>query len=107
MIVVGGAASLLVCASALPTPATVAPATTARPCTSVRRDIAASDDPETTRNEFAERYTTEHLTSGIAAAEGYVDEVIPPSDTRRRLIEALSTLDGIAHPAIGVRNIPL
>ena len=42
-----------------------------------RRDIAAADDPEAMRNEFAERYTTEHLTSGIAAAEGYVDEVDP------------------------------
>jgi acetyl-CoA carboxylase carboxyltransferase component len=59
------------------------------------------------RNEFAEQYTTEHLTSGIAAAEGYVDEVIPPSDTRRRLGEALTTLDAIASPTHGVRNIPL
>ncbi len=63
-----------------------------------RRDIAAADDPEASRNEFAERYTTEHLTSSVAAAEGYVDEVIPPSDTRRRLGEALSTLDAIASP---------
>jgi acetyl-CoA carboxylase carboxyltransferase component len=72
-----------------------------------RRDIAAADDPDAVRNEFAERYTTEHLNAGIAAAEGYVDEVVPPSDTRRRLCEALSTLDAIAHPAHGVRNIPL
>jgi acetyl-CoA carboxylase carboxyltransferase component len=72
-----------------------------------RRDIAAAEDPEAVRNEFAERYTTEHLTSGIAAAEGYVDEVIPPGDTRRRLGEALSTLDAIAQPVRGVRNIPL
>jgi acetyl-CoA carboxylase carboxyltransferase component len=72
-----------------------------------RRDIAAADDPEASRNEFAERYTTEHLSSGIAAAEGYVDEVIPPSDTRRRLAEALTTLDAIASPTQGVRNIPL
>src|SRR5204862_5438065 len=33
-----------------------------------RRDIAAADDPAALRNEFAERYTTEHLTSSIAAA---------------------------------------
>jgi acetyl-CoA carboxylase carboxyltransferase component len=72
-----------------------------------RREIAAADDPVAARDEFAETYTGEHLTSGIAAAEGYVDEVIPPSDTRRRLSEALSTLEGIAKPAVGVRNIPL
>jgi hypothetical protein len=33
--------------------------------------------------------------------------VILPGDTRRRLSEALSTLDAIAQPAQGVRNIPL
>jgi acetyl-CoA carboxylase carboxyltransferase component len=72
-----------------------------------RREIAAADDPVAARDALAETYTGEHLTSGIAAAEGYVDEVIPPSDTRRRLSEALSTMEGIAKPALGVRNIPL
>ena len=41
------------------------------------------------------------------AAEGYVDEVILPDDTRRRLCDALTTLDAAALPAPGVRNIPL
>jgi acetyl-CoA carboxylase carboxyltransferase component len=36
-----------------------------------------------------------------------VDQVILPSETRRRLCDALSTLDGIAQPTAGVRNIPL
>ena len=34
-------------------------------------------------------------------------EVILPDDTRRRLCDTLTTLDAIAHPAPGVRNIPL
>ena len=72
-----------------------------------RRDIAASDDPEMAREEFAARYTEEHLSAGTAAAEGYVDEVIAPLDSRRRLIEALNTLDSVAAPAAGIRNIPL
>jgi acetyl-CoA carboxylase carboxyltransferase component len=72
-----------------------------------RRDIAAADDPEAHRDELADRYADEHLTAAVAAAEGHVDEVILPADTRRRVCEALSTLDGIAQPAIGVRNIPL
>jgi acetyl-CoA carboxylase carboxyltransferase component len=72
-----------------------------------RRDIAAADDPGLAREEFAARYTEEHLSAGTAAAEGYVDEVIAPADTRRRLIEALTTLDAVAHPATGTRNIPL
>ena len=72
-----------------------------------RRDIAAADDPEEARGRFAREYTDEHLTSAVAAAEGYVDEIVPPADTRRRLTEALRTLEAVAHPAHGVRNIPL
>jgi acetyl-CoA carboxylase carboxyltransferase component len=72
-----------------------------------RRAIAAAEDPEMAREEFAARYTEEHLSAGTAAAEGYVDEVIEPIGTRRRLIEALNTLDSVAAPAAGIRNIPL
>ena len=43
----------------------------------------------------------------MAAAEGYVDEIVPPADTRRRLTEALRSLEAVAQPAHGVRNIPL
>jgi acetyl-CoA carboxylase carboxyltransferase component len=72
-----------------------------------RREIAAAEDPVAARDEFAAAYAEEHLSAATAAAEGYVDEVILPDDTRRRLVEALTTLDAIAHPATGVRNIPL
>jgi acetyl-CoA carboxylase carboxyltransferase component len=72
-----------------------------------RRDIAGADEPDAARKRFAREYAAEHLTAGIAAAEGYIDEVIAPHDTRRRLVEAFSTLDAIAVPADCVRNIPL
>jgi acetyl-CoA carboxylase carboxyltransferase component len=72
-----------------------------------RRDIAAAEDPAAARETYASEYADEHLSASTAAAEGYIDEVILPGDTRRRLCEALSTLDAIAHPAQGVRNIPL
>jgi acetyl-CoA carboxylase carboxyltransferase component len=72
-----------------------------------RRDIAAADDPVAARDEFAATYAGEHLSADIAAAEGHVDEVIEPEDTRRRLCEALFTLDAAAQPGPGVRNIPL
>jgi acetyl-CoA carboxylase carboxyltransferase component len=72
-----------------------------------RRDIAAAEDPAAARDEHARAYAAEHLSAGVAAAEGHVDEVIPPDDTRRRLCEALSTLDAAAVRADGVRNIPL
>jgi acetyl-CoA carboxylase carboxyltransferase component len=72
-----------------------------------RRDIAAAADPVAARDELAAGYAEEHLSASIAAAEGYVDEVILPDDTRRRLCDALTTLDAVAQPAPGVRNIPL
>jgi acetyl-CoA carboxylase carboxyltransferase component len=72
-----------------------------------RRDIAASDDAAAAREAFAAEYADEHLSAATAAAEGYIDEVILPGDTRRRLSEALSTLEAMAQPAQGVRNIPL
>jgi acetyl-CoA carboxylase carboxyltransferase component len=72
-----------------------------------RRDIAAADDPVATRDAFADEYADEHLTSAVAAAEGYVDEIVMPSDSRRRLIEALRSFEAVAHPAHGIRNIPL
>jgi acetyl-CoA carboxylase carboxyltransferase component len=72
-----------------------------------RRDIAAAEDPVAHRDALADRYADEHLTAAGAAAEGHVDEVILPADTRRRVCEALSTLGAIAQPTPGVRNIPL
>jgi acetyl-CoA carboxylase carboxyltransferase component len=72
-----------------------------------RRDIAAADDQQAAREHYAAEYADRHLSAGVAAAEGFVDEVILPDDTRRRLCEALTTLDAIARPAHGVRNIPL
>jgi acetyl-CoA carboxylase carboxyltransferase component len=72
-----------------------------------RRDIAAAEDPVAARDAYADDYRDEHLTAAVAAAEGYVDEIVPPSDTRRRLSEALRSLEAVAHPAHGVRNIPL
>jgi acetyl-CoA carboxylase carboxyltransferase component len=71
-----------------------------------RREIAAAEDPAALRAELTARYTDEHLSAEIAAAEGYIDEIVAPADTRRRLVEALSTLDLAATPA-GIRNIPL
>src|SRR4051794_30845977 len=72
-----------------------------------RREIAGSEEPGAARERFARDYAAEHLTAGVAAAEGYIDEVIPPHDTPRRPVEALSTLAAIAVPADCVRNIPL
>jgi acetyl-CoA carboxylase carboxyltransferase component len=57
-----------------------------------RRDIAAAADPQARRLELAEQYADEHQNAHAAAAEGFVDEVITPAETRARLAGSLRTL---------------
>jgi acetyl-CoA carboxylase carboxyltransferase component len=71
-----------------------------------RRQIAAADDPEAARAELADEYAAEHLSASIAAREGFIDEVIEPSETRARLAWALTSLERERRrPPCG--NIPL
>jgi acetyl-CoA carboxylase carboxyltransferase component len=71
-----------------------------------RRDIAAAEDPDAARAAHARAYAAEHLGAHVAAADGYIDEVVEPRDTRRRLVDALCTLDAATIPAAH-RNLPL
>ncbi len=57
-----------------------------------RRDISASDDPEAATEERMAEYRERFAHPYIAAARGYLDDVIDPRDTRPRLISALEML---------------
>jgi acetyl-CoA carboxylase carboxyltransferase component len=57
-----------------------------------RRELAASDDPLVELERLANAYAEEHLRADSAAAGGFIDEVIEPADTRRRLASALRGL---------------
>ncbi len=57
-----------------------------------RKEIAASDDPEATEKERTEEYREKFAHPYIAAARGYVDDVIDPRETRPRLVSALEML---------------
>jgi len=57
-----------------------------------REALAAADDVETERARLVAAYREEFANPYIAAARGYVDDVIRPSETRPRLIRALSVL---------------
>jgi propionyl-CoA carboxylase beta chain len=57
-----------------------------------RREIAASDDPEATRAEKVQDYEDTLANPYIAAERGYLDSVIPPSHTRRYVIQSLRML---------------
>jgi acetyl-CoA carboxylase carboxyltransferase component len=57
-----------------------------------RREIAAAADPDAMAARLAREYATEHLGARMAAAEGAVDEVVAPSETRTRIAHALDAL---------------
>jgi len=56
------------------------------------KDIAAAADPEKLKAKLVADYTKQFANPYSAAARGYVDEVIDPSDTRARLIGGLELL---------------
>jgi len=58
-----------------------------------RRELAAASDPVAERERLAAAYAEEHLGADVAAAAGFVDEVIEPHETRRRLARAFATMD--------------
>jgi propionyl-CoA carboxylase beta chain len=57
-----------------------------------KREIAASADPVATEARLVAEYREKFASPYEAAAHGYVDDVIRPSETRARLIGALSML---------------
>ncbi len=59
-----------------------------------RKEIADSSDPLGATDARVNEYTEKFANPYIAAAHGYVDDVIDPRETRPRLISALDTLRG-------------
>jgi propionyl-CoA carboxylase beta chain len=74
-----------------------------------RRDLKEAEDPEARRQELIAEYEERFNNPYLAAERGYVDEVIEPSETRVRLIQALRMLrtKREAVPARKHGNIPL
>jgi acetyl-CoA carboxylase carboxyltransferase component len=74
-----------------------------------RKEIAAAEDPEAERERLVQEYRQQFANPYIAAARGYVDDVIEPQETRPRLIEALRMLQNKrdANPPKKHGNIPL
>lgn len=57
-----------------------------------RKEIKEADDPAAKRKEKIEEYDNLFSNPYCAAARGYIDAVIAPSETRPRLIEALEIM---------------
>ncbi len=58
-----------------------------------RKEIASSDDPEAKLKEKEAEYQEQFAHPYKAAARGFVDEIILPEDTRRKLIRAFDMLE--------------
>jgi propionyl-CoA carboxylase beta chain len=74
-----------------------------------RDEIAGAKDPEARRKELVAGYVERFANPYVAAAYGYLDDVIEPHETRSRLIAALRSLAGKrdANPRRKHGNIPL
>jgi len=74
-----------------------------------RKEIAAAEDAIAAREQKIEEYRSKFSNPYIAAARGYVDDVIDPATTRARIISALEMLAGKREnrPAKKHGNIPL
>ncbi len=53
-----------------------------------RKEIAAADNPEAKQKELEDQYSEEFAHPYKAAARGFIDDVILPSETREKLIRA-------------------
>jgi len=76
---------------------------------SYRKEISGAEDPDMMRKEKIKEYEEKFNTPYIAAERGYVDAIIKPGETRRRLISALEILCTKKEilPAKKHGNIPL
>ncbi len=74
-----------------------------------RREIAEADDPAAKEAELVAAYRERFATPYQAAGRGHIEAVIWPRETRRRLIQALGTLEGKSEtrPQRKHGNIPL
>lgn len=74
-----------------------------------KRKIKAAAEPEAMRQQCKKEYEDRFLNPYVAAARGYVDEVIKPDETRDSLLKALKTLKGKKAEPVSKKhgNIPL
>jgi acetyl-CoA carboxylase carboxyltransferase component len=74
-----------------------------------RKELAEADDPEGLRARLIEEYRATFANPYVAASWGYLDDIIEPSHTRPRLINALEMLQNKRdqNPPKKHGNIPL
>lgn len=74
-----------------------------------RKEIADAPDPAAKLKEKETEYADKFATPWLAAERGFIDEVIEPRDTRKKLIKAFAMLENkvVKRPRKKHGNIPL
>jgi len=74
-----------------------------------RKALASSADPDLLQTELAESYREKFASPFLAAAEGHIDDIISPEETRSRIIQALHMFQDKRLPTPNRKhgNIPL
>ena len=74
-----------------------------------RADLAKAEDPAALQEQLAQAYREKHASPLLAAGEGYVDDIILPTETRIRIIQSLETFQDKRSPKQHKKhgNIPL
>ena len=57
-----------------------------------RSEINESKDPEKTRVELVSEYEKSFMNPYTAASRGFIDDIIEPSETRKKIIRSLKML---------------
>jgi propionyl-CoA carboxylase beta chain len=74
-----------------------------------RKELLESDDPAKLKKELTVKYRDEIANPYVADEKGYIDEVIDPAVTRKKLIAAFNALESkhVSVPSRKHGNIPL
>ena len=74
-----------------------------------RKEISEAEDQEAERARLIDEYRERFANPYVAAARGYIDDVIEPRETRPRLIQSLQMLQNKrdSNPPKKHGNIPL
>jgi acetyl-CoA carboxylase carboxyltransferase component len=71
------------------------------------KDLAAASDPKARFDDLCARYREEYMSVRLAAERGWIDEVIEPSDTRRKIVHYLGMFESTRASRGAHGNIPL
>jgi acetyl-CoA carboxylase carboxyltransferase component len=74
-----------------------------------RKEMEKADDPARRKADLVAEYREKFANPYVAAERGYIDDILEPSETRPRLINALEMLKNKrdSNPAKKHGNIPL